>query len=897
MEHQPAGDVATTHLWRVNGRERSVDAAAGEAALDVLRDGLGLTGAKRVCGTGVCGACAVLVDGEPVPSCLLPADAVAGREVRTVEGISEAPGLHPVQRALLALDGIQCGYCTPGFVVTAAAFHDRWRADTAEPPSVDDVRAALAGNLCRCGGYLRIVDAVRQACAGRYDTGPLEPVRPEATAKATGAAVYTTDVRLTGRLDGVLVTSPHAHAVVVAVDDTAAGAVPGVRAVVRLVDDGGRVRYAGQEVAAVAADSVAAARAGAAALRVSYESLPFAAAPALGDEAPGTPRVYDGDHRSAPSAGEVPVPFSRWAWAGNVRSPRPRPLGRAAREARAAQRVFAGPGDEVAATFTTSGQTHVPLEPHACVAWWRDDGLDVYLSTQAVSLSAAIIARRWRLRRDRVRVRAEHVGGAFGAKQTLTAEAVAAIELSRATGRPVRVVLDHAAELTVGGHRPPAAVRVRLKLTEDGGLAALSVVAHAGTGVAVGSDIAKIAGLAYPGVPRELVDHSVVSHTPPGKPFRASSGPPAYWAMEQAVDEAAGLLGVDPLDLRVRWDTGAVRTRLYDWVRDATPWPDRESRTVTRGRLRRGFGLAAASWFYYLQPRTRVRAEVAGGRIVVDLAVAEVGTGVRGLLATIFAEAFGVDRSEVCTRTGDSRSTPGPLVAGSSVTASVVPAAHDAVTKLRARLAVIAARTFGLADARADAGGVRHATGFLPWREVLRVAPPVSVVGRRPRDKGPRPSPWYSPFFGQGRGLPSVAQVSEVEVDTETGVVRVVRTWCGLAVGRAVRPVTAVSQCHGAVTQAIGQTLYEERRVDPHTGVTLTANLEDYPIPGVADVPDLDVAFVDGGFDHVPLGAVGLAEVAGLATPASIGNAVHAATGRRYRSLPLRPHVILGEDR
>lgn len=863
------------HRWKVNDRERTVTSEPGDSVLDVVRR-LGLTGTKRVCGAGACGACTVLVDEEPTAACLVPADSVNGQSVRTVEGIADDSAPNAVQRALLAADAVQCGYCTPGFVVAATAFRTRWRAEhgAVEPPA-HEVHAALAGNACRCGCQLRIVEAVRRACAGEvYDP----PVRHDALAKVTGRAVYTADVRLDGQLDGVLVRSPHPHALVRRVDEAAARAVPGVRAVVRLVEPGERVRFAGQEVAAVAADSPAAARAGAAALVVDYQVLPFAVSD------PAGPPVYDGrDRRKAPSAGEVPDPFGRWRWEGNVRSPR------RTGPSRAVRRAFAGPGPEVRGTYSTGSQSHVPLEPHACVAHWRADELLVHLSTQAVSYVAGVIARRYRLRRDRVRVVAEHVGGAFGAKQDLTAEAVAAIELSRAAGQPVRVVLDLAEELTAGGHRPAATAEVRLKLTGDGDLAALDIDATAEGGTAVGSDVARVAGLLYPGPPRRLVDRSLVSNTAPGKPFRAPSGPTAFWALEQAVDEAAALLSADPLDLRSRWDRDPNRRRLYDWVREATPWP---GPAPGGGRVRRGYGLAAATWHYYLQPLTKVRVRVRRGAVEVDVAVPEIGTGARTLLAGEVAGALGLAPGEVVVLTGDSRLVPGPVAAGSSLTASLGPAAHDAATRLRDRLAEAASRRFGLVDAVAAPDGVRHGAGLLPWRAVLREVE-VTVVGRRPRDRGPRPRPWYSPAFGEGRGQPSVVQVSEVEVDLELGTVQVPRVWCGLSVGRVAHPVMATTQVHGAVVQAIGQTLYEERRVDPGTGRTLTTDLEDYALPGLADVPEIEVGFVGEGFDHVPRRAVGLAEVAALAAPASIGNAVHAATGHRYRRLPLTPRTVL----
>src|SRR6478735_10223450 len=218
----------------LNGAPVLLDAGRDDATMDVLRDGLGLTGAKAACRTGVCGACTVMVDGTPQASCLLPAAAVEGRQVTTAEGLD-----HPVQRAFAVHDGMQCGYCTPGFVVEAAAFVDRWRGehgDTAPPR--ERIAAALAGHLCRCGAYEGIYAAVAAACRGEHDAATGAPARVEAMDKVTGRARYTTDVRLDGQLEGVIIRSARAHARVVEVK------VDGAHTVDLLPSDR-VVRYAG----------------------------------------------------------------------------------------------------------------------------------------------------------------------------------------------------------------------------------------------------------------------------------------------------------------------------------------------------------------------------------------------------------------------------------------------------------------------------------------------------------------------------------------------------------------------------------------------------------------------------------------------------------------------------
>jgi len=229
--------------FSINGRSEALAEDPEALLVDVIRDDLRLTGTKLVCGSGVCGACTVLFDGVPVASCLVPATSVAGKAVTTVEGIGAA-GLHPVQKALMALDGLQCGFCTPGFVVEATAFCDRWRKDNGNTsPSREQIGAALSGHLCRCGAYDNILQAVAAACAGRFDGAETAPPRLEARQKVTGSARYTVDIRHDGQLEGLIVRSTIAHARIDRLDFAQAQTLPGVGAIVSMLADDKIVRY------------------------------------------------------------------------------------------------------------------------------------------------------------------------------------------------------------------------------------------------------------------------------------------------------------------------------------------------------------------------------------------------------------------------------------------------------------------------------------------------------------------------------------------------------------------------------------------------------------------------------------------------------------------------------
>jgi len=363
--------IATQVGVMVNGTHHQVPAEPDETMVDLLRNRLGLTGTKLVCGAGVCGACTVQVDGTPMVSCLLPCATIGGRSVITVEGLS---GTHPVQRAFAAHDGLQCGYCTPGFVVEAVAYVDRWRAEHGDTaPSRAEIADAMAGHLCRCGAYEGIYAAISAACTGAHDADGPAGSRVEAMDKITGRATYTTDVKLPGQLEGVIIRSTSLHAVVGTVRATATeGTV-----LVELLPPDRTVRYRGQPVAAVAGPSVAAARAAAAQVLVEYDELP-AVLDIDAARRPDAPVLYPSRaaRRGAPRSGEGPMMPARWH--GNVRGP----TSTSWRGGTAAKRVDLARERRdprlVSETFTTAVQTHTALEPHVCVASWDPAG-DLHL--------------------------------------------------------------------------------------------------------------------------------------------------------------------------------------------------------------------------------------------------------------------------------------------------------------------------------------------------------------------------------------------------------------------------------------------------------------------------------------------------------------------------------------
>lgn len=400
---------------------------------------------------------------------------------------------------------------------------------------------------------------------------------------------------------------------------------------------------------------------------------------------PGAPLVFEtrAERSAAPVYGEAPTP--RAPWKGNTRGPGvvswrgPTAVSRL----RAARRR-----DDpllVAQEYTTATQVHTPLEPHVSVAFWENGHLYLHVSTQAVSKMVTRAARRWNLPRERVHVVAEYVGGGFGAKDSLSPDAVAAVELSRLVDAPVRVSLERSEEMTDAGHRPGNRTRVALLAGPEGDLRAMAVDSMGDGGISVGSNVALLAALMYGRSPRRARDFDVLTHRPPGEPMRGPGGPPMAWALEQAVDTMALRLGEDPLSLRHRWDGNPKRRALYEQVAGLPLWRNRP-RGERTGRFRRGVGPAAAGWPYLLGPRAKVELVVADGELVVRSATQGIGTGIRAVLGEVVADRLGISPQGLRVEIGHGSPVHGTGSFGSRTTTSMGPAAVDAADRLRAAL-------------------------------------------------------------------------------------------------------------------------------------------------------------------------------------------------------------------
>lgn len=884
----------------INGSSFEFEPGATETAIDVIRERAGLTGTKMACGSGVCGACTVLVDGVPKCSCLMPATHMSGREIRTIEAHGR-DHLHPVQLAFMANEGLQCGFCTPGFVNEGIAFYDAWREEHGTTrPSHDDIAQAMSGHLCRCAAYVGIYAAIAEACEGGFDgVNALKSPRVDALEKVTGEAAYTVDVTLPDQLEGKILRSAHPHAVVRSVDTAGAEALEGVIAVADLMGGERHVRFVGQPIFGVAARDLKTAERAVKLIKVDYEILPAAIGidQAMASDAP---EVFVGDKKTMASAAEgAPLPNS---WDRNVGHGRIRATswrsGAARKSVERARNERSA--NLVEGTFRNHQQVHTALEPHASIAHWDGPNrLTVHASTQNLRQLRDLLAKRFDLKPDHVLVEGQYIGGGFGGKQGLYSETVAAVLLARAARRPVRVVASRFEDLSFTSHRSGSRNEAAIVVKEDGTPQAIMLHAYGDAGIAKGTMTATLYGVMSPWVRKDLRDKVVLNNTPPSTPFRGPDAPSTFWTMEQLVDEAALKSGIDPVTIRRRWfPDHRIRNRLLDWVETIPVWRERD-RSKGEGRFRRGVGLSTASWLFIYNPDVEVTVRSSPEGLTVSTSTQDIGNGTRTSIAKAVEDAIGLDRLDVKLDIGRSDRPLGPIAGGSQVTASVYPPTYKGAERVAAHLLKEAEAKLGLRAPKAVRGGVEHAEGFTPWREIMAVAEPFRHTAKRGAEKGPlglRINMSMKPDDpAVGFRLSHSAIVSEVEVDTRLGKIRPLNVWTSAAAGRIFVPDLARSQMYSGVIQGMGYALYEEKVYEPRTGHTVSSNLNDYRLPGIGDTPDVHVHFDEEGYEEISHGGIGLSELATVGVAASVGNAVHHATGWRPRQTPITPRdVVLG---
>ncbi len=740
--------------------------------------------------------------------------------------------------------------------------------------------------------------------------------RLDGVEKVTGRARYTFDVQLPGMLWGQRVLSPYPHARIKSIDTSAAERYPGVRAVhvlekvlstARLRDpkaeQGNRyptIRYAGQPIAGVAADSPRTAEAAARLIKVEYEKLPHVSDMEAAMKE-GAPAVFPGPTEQPATAGGGGAPPGL-PQKGNVRGPDTKPRGMGPRGD--VDKGFRESDVVIEAEFRTQVQTHVPMEPHGLVADWRDEGLTLYASTQYVGSVRDEAAEHFDLPKSKVRVISDFTGGGFGAKYGIGNFGLLAIHLSRKAQAPVRMVLDRREEHVSGGNRPNSLQRLKLGAKKDGSLVAIQVQAHGSGGVAGGAGVGFCHSTLYECPNVSVQQYDVFTNAGPCAAFRAPGQVQGIFALEQAVDEVAERIGMDPVALRAKIDvsdTDDARARAYERRigADKFGWSKRRPAGADKGPIKRGVGFAQSQWLYLVHRNTACEVRVTGdGSVEAFSSTQDIGTGTRTILAQVVAEEFGLRPEQIGAHVGDSRYPMGPASGGSRVTSSLTPAArnaaHRAVRDLAARMAPqfeAKAEDLVFADGKVMVKG-RPATA-VSFKDAVKKAGVVELSHRAERRDDYDGYAAVTPDMAISKHGIGGVQFAEVEVDTETGIVKVQRVLAVHDCGRPINPKLTESQIYGGVIQGVSFALYEERHLDFASGHQLNANVDQYKILGSREVPSIEVILLEQLGAQSSTDARGVAEPANVATAAAVANAFYNATGKRIRTLPMTPANVL----
>ncbi len=907
---------------RVNGWERDLAIRPDRSLVDVLRDDLGLTGTKRACNEGECGSCSVLLDGLVVNACMVLAIQAEGQEVTTIEGLAAGGALDPLQQAFAENFASQCGYCTPGMIMTAKALLAR-----NPKPSEEEIRQAIRGNLCRCTGYSKIVQAI-QAASGqaggrsyRPSSYPVvgQPVgRIDAFEKVTGQAPYAYDMALPGMLWGEILRSPHAHARIKCIDTTAAKGLPGVVAVLTQEDmpktkfgafvqdetalADGIVRFVGDGIAAVIAVDEATALDALRLIEVDYEPLPVVADPedAMRE---GAVQIHEGVERNIVAHNRVV--------GGDV------------------EKGFAEADLVFEDRYETSRQCHVCMEPHAALANWDASGrLTMWLSSQSTFFDRFGLMTFFGLAANKVRIICPYLGGGFGAKSEPHAIYLVAAQASRLTGRPVKMFHSRDEEFTSSRTRHPEIITMKTGVKKDGTITArqarviLDNGAYTSYGPGVSLTQSMLGGAVYR-IPNYRYDgYTVYTNTPFGGAFRGFGSPQFTFAAEIHTDQIAERLGMDPLDFRLknlsepgdvaisgpRLTTCGIRECVQQ-AADALGWRERRAHPQPN----RGIGLACGTHFTSGKFHPGLNADFCAamakinpdGSVSLGIGAIEMGTGAATTaMAQICAEELGVRVADVDVVTSDSETLPADFgTYGSRVTTLGGNAVRLACAKLKEDLLRYAAEGLGVEPSALTIGGRRVYVTAEPDRGMTLGEIALSALfrdrdGRQLLAYGHYDAPCDlpDPETGVGDFAQSYSfgvHAVEVEVDPETGQVRILKFVAATDCGNLINPPLAESQVEGGVAQGIGYALTEDLVCDAN-GQVLNPHLGGYRIPTAPDMPPITALWVETDDPRGPYGAKGLGEMGLVPTAPAVANAIRHATGAWLRRIPMTPERVLG---
>lgn len=927
-------DTAEQVSFTVNGEEVTATPRKGQSLLRFLRDDLGLMGTKDGCASGDCGSCVVLVDGKPVDACVYMVRRADGVSVETIDGLAADGKLHPIQAAFLDQGAVQCGFCIPGMIMASKAL-----LENNPSPSTDEIREGLKDNICRCTGFVQIFEAVQKAAD--WLATPEVPAKWEPTfgpmgtpsvlfdgvKSVQGKLEYADDMVLPGMLHGQVVWSEHAYARILSIDTSKAETAPGVHRVLTAKDVPGLnahgrttpdqpvfchdyVRFTGDPIAVVLADTKENATQAAELVAVEYEPLPglFSPTDALREDAPQLVSSAPGNICKAlkHETGDVEAAFA------------------------AADHIVEG-------RFKTQRQDHAYLEPLACLAQVATDGtVTVHVPTQAPFETREQLTRILDLPREKVRIISTPLGGGFGGKLEIALEGIVAVAAYQ-TRRPVKITLSREESLQTSVKRHPYELDYRVAMDRDGRLLAVEADLVADSGPYTGNsprviDQGCIFSCGPYRVPNVRISgKAVLTNNPLGGAFRGYGINQAAVAMEQLVDELAEKLGMDPFEIRrinmleegdetitgqyLPSSVGAIPTLDACKAAFDEEWP--QYRDLARPGYRVGYGVAAgfknvgagkgkvddAGSTFTLLP---------GGRVEVRASVVDMGQAIRTTMVQLAAQATGLDFRTFDLITQDTalthahRSASGQrqtLIGGNAV----VMAGRD----FKAMLLDLAAKWSGCGPEELAIVGGEIRTQWSQYRREETVMTLADLYDRAQREGvDVRTEAVYEaaqtwPLSDQEarrtvprdqyRNYPTYAyatQVAIVGVDEATGRVDVLRVIAAHDVGVAINPQQIRGQLIGSISMGQGYALSENYPSEQGRPPWKRIDYRRLGVPTSLNATTVRVEIVEDPFPEGPYGAKGISEIATVPSTPAILNAVHNATGVRIYEIPVDANLL-----
>ncbi len=904
----------------INGKKHTVLVNEHEMLSSVIREKAGLTGTKIGCEQGSCGACTVLANGTPVLSCISPALRYENAEITTIESLSVNGELHQLQEKFVEKGATQCGFCTPGMVMTALDF-----VQQNPNPTVGEIKEALSGNLCRCTGYKKIIEAVAEYTKEqtgekkeKNNSASVGTSRPyiEAGEKVTGSAEYADDITIKNSLHCKFLRSIYPHALIENIDTSEALKLYGVHyiatgkelpikfGVLPISQDETsmaveKVRYSGEIVAAVAADTEEIAASACKLIKVKYKPI----------------KAFLEIDESLNDIGEHEKIHSYGKFNNNIHKKAELRFGNqqeALKEADVTSKL----------SFEFKGISHGFTEPHAATAYWDENGLTIITATQVPHYLHRALAKVMQVPLNRVRVIKPYVGGGFGGKSDPFPHEIIVSHIARKTGRPVRVRLSREEVFITNHGRHPSKMTVEMGVSKDGLLKALDADiaidggAYGSFGVVTSYYNGVLLQAPYRLNNFGFCTYRVYTNKPQCGAMRGHGAVNSRFAVECLIDELAQKINMDPCELRMknflvshtltvgqyRITSNGSRESLKK-VMEQSDWKKRI------GKIEFGKGLGVGCGFFISGsalpiiwnelPQSVVHLKVDfDGRVVISSGASDIGQGSDTMLAIIVGEVLGIDMNRIFVLAADTLLTPVDMGSYSSrVTFMAGNAAKDAAEKLKQEIinAVTVAKKCSADELNFAECSVfsNDKTVDLSWDEAIELLTAkrgaVSVSGK-----------YISPklggdFKGAGAGLsPSYsfgACIAEVDVDVETGYVKVKNIWGAHDCGKAINPLAVEGQLEGSWHMGMGQAMTEQMKY--FNGLLVNNNFLDYKIPTTLDTPDIHTNIIETIDPEGPFGAKECGEGAIHPVIPAIANAVYNAVGVRITKLPISAEDVL----